>query len=249
MKLNLTIGWLYPQLMNIYGDRGNLLILQKRSEWRDINVKVELLDLNFDHKKLQNCDLILMGGAQDRQQEAVAKDLFKAKDVLKEIIENNVPGLYVCGTYQFLGNYYEEANGQKIKGLGIFDLHTQNPGKDEKRLIGNACFKPDLFDYTLIGFENHGGRTYLGKNVKPFGKVVKGFGNNAKDDFEGAVYKNSFGTYLHGPLLSKNPLFADYLVEKALEVKYKKTIKLKKLDDSLEENERIEIAKQLQIAI
>lgn len=249
MKKQLTIGWLYPKLMNIYGDRGNLLVLQKRSQWRDIEVKIELLDLGFEHSRLASCNLIVMGGAQDRQQETVSKDLFKAKPIIEGLIEKNIPGLYVCGAYQFLGKYYEEANGEKIKGLGIFDLYTKNPGINEKRLIGNAAFKALDLDYTLLGFENHGGRTYLGKNVKPFGKVIKGFGNNAEDGFEGAVYKNSFGTYLHGPLLSKNPLFADYLIEKALEVKYKAKINLEKLDDTLEENERIEIAKHLQIEI
>lgn len=249
MKLNLTIGWLYPQLMNIYGDRGNVLVLQKRCEWRNIDTKVQFLDLNFDHKQLQSCDLILMGGAQDRQQEAVAKDLFRAKKILKNLIEKGVPGLYVCGAYQFLGNYYQEANGNKIEGLGIFDLYTKSPGDRKKRLIGNAAFKSTDLDYTLIGFENHGGRTFLSENIKPFGKVLKGFGNNAKDFLEGARYKNSFGTYLHGPLLPKNPVFADFLIQKALEVKYKKTIVLEKLDDTLEENSRIEIAKRLQIAI
>lgn len=249
MKKSLTIGWLYPKLMNIYGDRGNLLVLEKRCKWRNIEVKIELLDFGFEHLRLKDCDLIVMGGAQDRQQEAVSKDLFKAKPIIKDLIEKNVPGLYVCGAYQFLGKYYEEANGDRIEGLGIFDLYTKNPGKSEKRLIGNAAFKSLELNYTLIGFENHGGRTYLGKDLKPFGEVLKGFGNNAKDGFEGAVYKNSFGTYLHGPLLSKNPLFADYLIEKALEVKYKAKVTLEKLDDTLEENERIEIAKHLQIEI
>ncbi|KKP80657.1 MAG: CobB/CobQ domain protein glutamine amidotransferase [Candidatus Levybacteria bacterium GW2011_GWB1_35_5] len=249
MKLNLTIGWLYPQLMNIYGDRGNVLVLQKRCQWRNIDTKIQYLDLGFDHKKLQSCNLILMGGAQDRQQQAVSEDLFRAKKVLKNLIEKGVPGLYVCGAYQFLGNYYMEANGNKIGGLGIFDLYTKSPGDRKKRLIGNAAFKSTDLDYTLIGFENHGGRTYLGENIKPFGKVLKGFGNNAKDFLEGANYKNSFGTYLHGPLLPKNPVFADFLIQKALEVKYKKTIVLEKLDDTLEENSRIEIAKRLQIAI
>ncbi len=249
MKLNLTIGWLYPQLMNIYGDRGNVLVLQKRCQWRNIDTKVQYLDLGFNHKQLQNCDLILMGGAQDRQQQAVSEDLFKAKEIIKNLIEKGVPGLYVCGAYQFLGNYYQEANGNKIEGLKIFDLYTKSPGDRKKRLIGNAAFKSTDLDYTLIGFENHGGRTYLGKNIKPFGKVVKGFGNNGEDGFEGAVYKNSFGTYLHGPILPKNPVFADYLIQKALEVKYGKIIGLEKLDDVLEENARIEIAKRLQIAI
>lgn len=249
MKLNLTIGWLYPQLMNIYGDRGNVLVLQKRCEWRNIDTKIQYLDLGFDHKQLQTCDLILMGGAQDRQQQAVAEDLFKARKIIKNLIEKGVPGLYVCGAYQFLGNYYQEANGNKIEGLGIFDLYTKSPGDRKKRLIGNAAFKSTDLDYTLIGFENHGGRTFLSENIKPFGKVLKGFGNNAKDFLEGANYKNSFGTYLHGPLLPKNPVFADFLIRKALEIKYKKTIVLEKLDDTLEENSRIEIAKRLQIAI
>ena len=249
MKLNLTIGWLYPQLMNIYGDRGNVLVLQKRCQWRNIDTKIQYLDLGFDHKQLQSCDLILMGGAQDRQQEAVAKDLFRAKKILKNLIEKGVPGLYVCGAYQFLGNYYQEASGEKIEGLGIFDLYTKSPGYRKERLIGNAAFKSTDLDYTLIGFENHGGRTYLSENIKPFGKAVKGFGHNAKDFLEGANYKNSFGTYLHGPLLPKNPVFADFLIQKALEIKYKKTIVLEKLDDTLEENSRIEIAKRLQIAI
>ena len=249
MKLNLTIGWLYPQLMNIYGDRGNVLVLKKRCQWRNIDTKIQYLDLAFDHKQLQSCDLILMGGAQDRQQQAVSEDLFKARKIIKNLIEKGVPGLYVCGAYQFLGNYYQEANGNKIKGLEIFDLHTQNPGETKNRLIGNSAFKFEDLDYTLIGFENHGGRTYLGKNIKPFGKVVKGFGNNGEDEFEGAIYKNSFGTYLHGPLLPKNPVFADYFIQKALEVKYGKIIGLEKLDDVLEENARIEIAKRLQVAI
>ncbi|MBI2025799.1 MAG: cobalamin biosynthesis protein CobQ [Candidatus Levybacteria bacterium] len=249
MKLSLTIGWLYPELMNIYGDRGNLLVLLKRCKWRNIDVKTEFLNIGFEYKMLKKCDLILMGGAQDRQQQAVSQDLFKAREVIKKLIEKGIPGLYICGAYQFLGNYYLEANGNKIKGLEIFDLYTKNPGEGKKRLIGNAAFKSEDLGYTLIGFENHGGRTYLGKNVKPFGKVIKGYGNNGEDGYEGAIYKNSFGTYLHGPILPKNPIFSDYLIQKALEVKYKKIIGLERLDDTLEQNAREEIAKRLGIAI
>ncbi|MBI3985110.1 MAG: cobalamin biosynthesis protein CobQ [Candidatus Levybacteria bacterium] len=249
MKKSLTIGWLYPELMNIYGDRGNVFVLQKRCKWRNIDTKVKYLNLGFDLKDLISCDLILMGGAQDKQQQAVAKDLTKNKDKLQSIIEKGIPGLYICGAYQFLGNFYKEANGQKIKGLSIFNLYTQNPGEDTKRLIGNAAFKFGELDYTLIGFENHGGRTFLGKNLMPFGKVVKGFGNNAEDGLEGAIYKNSFGTYLHGPILPKNPVFADYLIQKALEIKYKEKISLEKLDDAIEENARLAIAKRLGIEI
>ncbi len=250
MRYDLKIGWLYPELMNIYGDRGNIIALTKRCKWRDINTEVLMLDVGFSEKKLLECDILLMGGAQDREQEAVARDLFEKSDILKRIIENAVPGLYVCGAYQFLGNYYKEANGEIIKGLGIFDLYTENPGENYKRLIGNIIFKEENFlNYNFVGFENHGGRTYLGKKMKPFGKVIKGYGNNGKDQTEGGVYKNSFGTYLHGPILPKNPKFTDYLIKTSLELKYKTKIELKELDDSLEEKGRLVIAKRLQVAI
>lgn len=248
-RYSLVIGWLYPELMNTYGDRGNIIALSKRCNWRKIKTEVLMLNIGFDKSDLKRCDLILMGGAQDTQQEAVSKDLFGKKEILKSLIQSGTPGLYICGAYQFLGNYYKEANGNKIKGLGIFDLYSENPGENIQRLIGNAAFKSDLIDYTLIGFENHGGRTYLGKNIAFFGKVVKGFGNNGKDGLEGAVYKNSFGTYLHGPILPKNPKFADYLIQKALELKYKSNIELERLDDTLETQARLVIAKRLSIAI
>lgn len=248
MKQNLTIGWLYPALMNIYGDRGNAIALSKRCEWRGIETETIMLDPGFSEEDLKKCDIILMGGAQDKQQEAVAKDLFKKTKTLQALIEKGIPGLYICGAYQFLGKYYKEANGNIIKGLGIFDLYTENPGDTIKRLIGNAVFETQAFG-KIIGFENHGGRTYLGTNIQPFGKVVKGFGNNGTDNNEGAMYKNSFGTYLHGPILPKNPLFADYLISKALEVKYKTEIVLKKLDDNLEQKARLAIAKRLSIEI
>jgi hypothetical protein len=249
MKYNLTIGWLYPELMNIYGDRGNIIILQKRCEWRNIKVTIKKMDVGFSKNDLKTCDILIMGGAQDKQQEAVAKDLFKKKNLLKTIIESGTPGLYICGAYQFLGKHYKLENGNIIKGLGILDLYTENPGKKSKRLIGNIAFKSDLLDYVLLGFENHGGRTYLGKNIKPFGKIIKGFGNNGKDNFEGAVYKNSFATYSHGPILPKNPKLADYLIEASLNKKYNTIIKLEKLDDSIEDKARLAIAKKLQIAI
>ena len=249
MKYELTIGWLYPELMNIYGDRGNVIVLKKRCEWGGIKTNILELNIGFKNEDLKKCDILLMGGAQDAQQEAVAKDLFEKKDILKKMIEDNIPGLYICGAYQFLGNYYKEANGNKIKGLGIFDLYTENPGENSQRLIGNATFKSELLKSIIIGFENHGGRTYLGKDLLPFGRVVKGFGNNGKDNSEGAIYKNSFGTYLHGPILPKNPQLADYLITKALEIKYKKKIILKNLDNLLENNARLAIAKRLRITI
>jgi hypothetical protein len=248
MNYKLVIGWLYPTLMNIYGDRGNAIALVKRCQWREIETETVMLDLGFSNENLKKCDILLMGGAQDKQQEAVAGDLFKKMSGLQSMVEANVPGLYICGAYQFLGKYYKEADGNTIKGLGIFDLYTENPGENSKRLIGNAVFENHDFG-KVIGFENHGGRTYLGKNIKAFGKVVKGFGNNGIDKTEGAIYKNSFGTYLHGPILPKNPLFADYLIAKALAIKYNEVIKLEKINDDLEEKARLAIAKRLSVGI
>lgn len=257
---NLTIGWLYPELMSTYGDRGNIIVLQKRCEWRGINAGVKRLDLGFTIKDLRECDLLFMGGAQDKQQQIVSEDLLKKRDVLKEMIEGGIPGLYICGAYQFLGKYYKEVNGNIIKGLNILDLYTENPGSNHPRLIGNITVnltdlrgrKHDTSGVnaqTPVGFENHGGRTYLDKGIKPFGKVIKGFGNNGVDKTEGAVYKNTFGTYLHGPILPKNPDFADLLIQLALEKKYgvSPTINLSPLDDVLETKARNAIAKRLGI--
>lgn len=248
-NLNLTIGWLYPELMNIYGDRGNIICLTKRCVWRDINVKVEMLDVGFPVDKLKECDLLIMGGAQDKQQIAVSKDLLKKRSALADMIEKGIPGLYICGAYQFLGNYYKESNSNVIKCLGIFDLYTEHPGNEADRLIGNISLECSTLGTRLLGFENHGGRTYLQDKQNALGKVKTGHGNNDKDDTEGYIYKYSFGTYLHGPILPKNPLLADYLIEKALEQKYQKKIELEKLDDSLENAARIAIAKRLGVEI
>lgn len=267
-KYSLTLGWLYPELMSTYGDRGNIISITKRCEWRDIKVEIKSLDLGFKIQELRDCDLLFMGGAQDQQQKIVVSDLKDKKDILKELIEKEIPGLYICGAYQLLGKYYKEADGTIIDGLGILDLYTENPGESEQRLIGNIVVEThNLISHsyisqqsrgdvaipplrwksidTLAGFENHGGRTYLGENIKPFGKVLKGFGNNGDDQTEGAVYKNSFGSYLHGPILPKNPHFADYLIKLALERKYLKKIVLSPLDDSIEWQAHKAIAKRI----
>ncbi|MGH7245766.1 MAG: type 1 glutamine amidotransferase, partial [Candidatus Levyibacteriota bacterium] len=232
-QYKLTVGWLYPDLMSIYGDRGNIIVLQKRGAWRGIEVEVKTVDLTSTNDELKKCDLLFMGGAQDRQQTIVAKDLEKRKNTLSEMIENGAPGLYICGGFQFLGKYYKEADGTIIDQLHVLDIYTENPGG--KRLIGNiAVDASDFFgkQTILVGFENHGGRTRLGKDVKPLAKVLKGFGSNAEDGTEGAVYKNTIGTYFHGPILPKNPELADWLLQKALEKKYQTTIPFKLLDDT-----------------
>lgn len=263
MNYKLNVGWLYPDLMSTYGDRGNIIVLQKRCEWRGIGAEVLNLNEGFDIKLLDSIDILFMGGAQDTQQKIVSKDFTPAKiSALKKKVEDGTPGLYICGAYQFLGKYYKNADGNKINGLGIFDLYTVHPGDGEERLIGNVVVKPIYnlkfriknSDY-IVGFENHGGRTYLGKDLKPFAQVVKGFGNNgdqprldggqAGDRNEGAIYENSIGTYLHGPILPKNPEIADWLISKALEKKHKKKIKLEKLDDSLSQKAKEAVLQEI----
>lgn len=256
-KREIIIAWLYPELMSTYGDRGNIICLAKRCECREIEVEVRNLDLRFNPNQLTQCDLLFMGGAQDKQQQIVAEDLMRKREILKEKIENGTPGLYICGAYQFLGKYYKEADGNIIPGLNILDLYTENPGIRKDRLIGNIAIELDRsLDFAqddnmrIVGFENHGGRTYLGKNVKPLGKVLKGFGNNGKDLTEGAIYKNSFCSYFHGPILPKNPFLADLLIRLALEKKYGVSpTNLSPIDDSLETKARNVIAKRLNIKI
>jgi len=249
----LTIGWLYPDLMSTYGDRGNIICLEKRCAWRDIKAEISSIEVGTPDKKIEDCDLIIGGGAQDRQQEIVIKDLLKKKSVYKKLFEKGRPGLFVCGSPQLLGHYYMTGDGKKLPGLGIFDFVTRHFGHEKSRCIGNTVgkiifnfqfFPPNagsrcggtIFNYknTIVGFENHGGRTYLGSGCKPFAKVLEGFGNNGEDGFEGAVHNNVIACYYHGPLLPKNPHIADWLIAKALEIKYKEVIELKPLDDALE---------------
>jgi len=243
MKLSITIGWLYPELMSTYGDRGNIIVLTKRCEWREIKVTVLPIDFKTPEKDIESCDFIFGGGAQDRQQGILVDDLREKKGpVLKKMFDRGTPGLFVCGAPQLLGHYYMTGDGKKLEGLGIFDMESKHFGKSKPRCIGNTIGKINSqftihnsqFKNTVVGFENHGGRTYLGKRIKPFAKVIKGCGNNGEDGTEGAVYKNCIATYSHGPFLPKNPHIADWLIAKTLEVKYKKVIPLEPLDDTLE---------------
>ena len=231
----MKIAWLYPDLMSTYGDRGNIIVLVKRCQWRDIDVEVKEITLETPIKSLERCDLIFMGGAQDRQQKLAGEDFLKNKGpVAREMVEKGIPALFVCAAYQFVGHYYKPYRGDPIPGAGIFDLSTEHPGDQAKRLIGNVVARVISSGKTIVGFENHGGRTYLGKKITPFAKVIKGFGNNGEDGYEGAVYKNAIGSYFHGPLLPKNSHVADWLVRRALSVKYGEHISFPPLDDSLE---------------
>lgn len=243
--MELKIGWLYPTLMSTYGDRGNVICLQRRCQWRGIPVSIIPLAQETEAIEFNQVDLIVGGGAQDRQQEIVMRDLKGAKaQALRDKLEVGTPGVFTCGSPQLLGHYYEPALGQRIEGLGILDLVSKHPGTEAKRCIGNVVFEitasPLAEDLKamlgttpiVIGFENHGGRTYLG-NVEPLGKVIKGYGNNGEDGKEGAFYRHAIATYSHGPLLSKNPFLADWLIQTALQQKYQTEISLTKLDDSL----------------
>ncbi len=240
-QYSITVGWLYPELMSTYGDRGNILILQKRCEMRGIGCTIQAVDFKSSEKDIEKVDLIFGGGAQDRQQGILIDDLRKRKSPwLRRLLEHDVPGLFVCGSPQLLGHYYMTGDGKKLEGLGLFDMESKHFGNDTPRCIGNTvislsdAYKVEGLPYknTVVGFENHGGRTYLGSGLEPFGTVLVGNGNNGEDKTEGAVYKNWIATYSHGPLLAKNPHIADFLIAKALEVKYKKKIKLQELDDT-----------------
>jgi hypothetical protein len=231
-RFKLRVAHLYPKQMNIYGDRGNILCLQRRCEDRGIDFELATLDLGekLDPKKV---DLIFMGGAQDKEQRRVAVDLVEIKGKpLKEAVARGVAVLAVCGGYQLMGRYYRTAEGEELAGAGILDLQTLHPGAQAQRFIGNVVVEWN--GTTLVGFENHGGRTYLGPNATPLGRVVAGFGNNGEDGGEGAVYKNVFGTYLHGSLLPKNPKFADHVIEKAMQRSHR-GYSLDAIDDAVED--------------
>lgn len=227
MKLN--IAHLYPDLLNLYGDRGNIQCFRKRLEWRGIDAEVTQY-LQGDVIDFSQVDIVLLGGGSDREQEIVCKELLKIKEDFRNYVEAGGVVLAVCGGYQLLGHYYMTKTS-KIEGLGILDIYTE---WKPKRLIRNIILNSDLFKNPIVGFENHGGRTYIGKH-KPLGKVFFGLGNTGKGDYEGVIYKNVIATYLHGPLLPKNPEICDYLLTKALERRYQTSITLKPLDDSMEQ--------------
>lgn len=207
-----NIAHLYPDLMNLYGDRGNLLCLQRRLEWYGHNCAIQNISLG-DILDFQRIDMIFMGGGSDREQMLVYADLIAKADQLMAQFEAGLPALCICGAYQLLGKYYRAHDGQTMQGLSFFDFFTQ--GKPP-RLIGNILLNSELNGQitSVVGFENHGGRTYIeDKRLKPFGSVVRGFGNNGEDQGEGMIFNHLIGTYLHGPLLPKNPAVADFFIK------------------------------------
>lgn len=255
-SLTLTLTHLYPDHLNLYGDTGNLIVLKRRCQWRGIDCAIQPLGMG-DRPKPGETDLYFMGGGQDNDQVAVVEDFHQLKaDTIQADTEAGVVFLGVCGGYQLMGNTFLMGNGQETPGLGIINVTTKAPGTEVKqRCIGNLVAeipdamyeeiqslyaesqagKSQIIPKTLVGFENHSGQTFLGEGVEPLAKTVAGFGNNAAAEYEGARYKNVFGSYMHGSLLPKNPHFADYLIGLALRRKYQDpTLTLPPLADTEE---------------
>ena len=210
----ITVLQLYPNDMNIYGDWGNVLVVKRRAEWHGYAPK--LIEYNQGDTFPDDVDMILGGGGQDSGQDKIEKDLLKIGGRLKELAEKDVPMLFICGLYQLVGKSFKTQDGHSIKGISLLDVETI---AGPERLIGNIVTESSQFG-EIIGYENHSGQTFLGENVSPLGKVVKGAGNNGQDGTEGARYRNVIGTYLHGSLLPKNPTIADFLIEQAVTNKY-----------------------------
>jgi lipid II isoglutaminyl synthase (glutamine-hydrolysing) len=231
-KNRFTVGWLYPDLMNIYGDRGNILTLLKRAEWRGYDARTVELGRGTV-KGMQDVDIFFFGGGQDREQALVYEDLLERKQPpLEQAVAGGAIVLAVCGGYQLLGHHYQTAEGEKFPGIGMIDVKT-DAGK--KRFIGDVVVDvgiEGLEPRTLVGFENHSGRTFLGPAARPLGRVRLGSGNNGADGTEGCLQGGVLGTYLHGSLLPKNPQLADYLIRRALN--RRGVTELSPLDDSAE---------------
>ncbi len=228
----LRIGHLYPTLMSVAADRGNLYAIQKRCQWRGIGTEVEQIFVK-QTPDFTKYDLILFHGGADREMELASRDIQAKAPSLREAVESDTVVLSVCAGYQLLGHYYKPFQGPELPGTGILDLYTEGGATRFMTHMALECTFEETGTRILVGYENHSGRTYLGPGARPLGKVLAGWGNNGKDNFEGAVYKNVFGTYLHGPVLPKNPWFTDLLIQLALERRYGK-VELAPLDDSTE---------------
>ncbi|MCR5664050.1 MAG: glutamine amidotransferase [Oscillospiraceae bacterium] len=230
--MELTLCHLYPDVLNLYGDGGNIITLTRRLRWRGIDVKLERLPIGSP-VSLTGADLVFIGGGQDFEQEVLLEDLHRGRDrEIRAAVEDGVPFLTICGGYQMLGAYYETFDGVRCDFIGALDLYTVGA---KERMIGNYKFRctPEAGGSVIVGFENHSGKTRLGAGVRPLGRVLSGYGNNGEDGTEGAHYKNVFGSYSHGPMLPKNPEFADLLLRTALERKYGRA-ELAPLDDRAE---------------
>ena len=209
---------LYPRDMNIYGDFGNALVLQRRLQWRGFEPILHSYDPEDEFP--EQVDIVIGGGGQDSGQDKIQQDLLRMGEKLHTLADGGTPMLMICGLYQLFGHSFRTREGREIKGVGILDLRTEGT---DTRLIGNVVAESKEFG-EILGYENHSGQTYLGPGVQPLARVTKGEGNNAKDPHEGARFKNIVGSYLHGSLLPKNPAIADFLIARAVENRYDEAI-------------------------
>lgn len=209
---------LYPRDMNIYGDFGNALVLQRRLQWRGYEPILHSYDPEDEFP--EQVDLVIGGGGQDSGQDKIQQDLLRIGDRLHTLAQSGTPMLMICGLYQLFGHSFRTREGREIQGVGILDLRTEGT---DTRLIGNVVAESTEFG-EILGYENHSGQTYLGPGVQPLARVTKGEGNNAKDSYEGARFKNIVGSYLHGSLLPKNPAIADFLISTAVQNRYAEAI-------------------------
>lgn len=227
----LKVLWMYHDIMDLYGDKGNIRVLKKRCEDRQIDIIIDTCAMQ-EKKVLSDYDILFIGGGADKEQSLLYADLLSRKDAILTALDKGTFVLLICGGYQFFGQYYIDNNGNRIEGLGLFDYYTEsNPNVG--RCIGNIAVeaKLDGNTYQVVGFENHGGQT---KNVKTaFGRVLFGHGNEYKSQFEGFYNGQVLGTYMHGPLLPKNPEIADFIIKKGLQ-RHHQNVKLSPLDDTLE---------------
>lgn len=243
--MEIRICHLYPDVLNLYGDRGNIACMRRRLEWRSIGCTVTELPLGTADD-LTGYDLFFIGGGQDFEQTVLLSDLNAGRGGnIRAAAEDGKTFLCVCGGYQLLGRGYRTAEGEWCDYTGILDFTTEG---SPDRMIGNYAFRlgPESGGSVVIGFENHGGRTRLGPGVTPLGAVLKGYGNNGQDGTEGVRYKNVYGTYSHGPVLPKNPAFCDHILSGALVAKYGRA-ELMPLDDSAEEAARRSMLTRLHI--
>ncbi len=243
--MELKICHLYPDILNLYGDRGNVICMEHRLRWRGIDVVTTGVSIG-EPLHAADYDLFFIGGGQDFEQEVLLGDLGGGKaDEIKAAVADGKTFLAICGGYQMLGAYYKTWDGVQCDFIGALDLYTIG---SKERMIGNYMFTcEELNGQTVVGFENHSGKTYLGSGVRPMGKVLIGHGNNGEDGGEGARYNNVFATYSHGCLLPKNPVLCDHILTTALAQKYG-TVQLEPLDDTLEQNAHLYMKNRLQAA-
>ena len=231
--MKIRVGHLYPDYLNIYADRGNIAVLARRAAWRGHELEVRAIGMG-DHVDPGSDDLLYVGGGQDREQALVAPDLARRSAELEEAVSSGTAVLAVCGGYQLLGRFYRDRSGAELPGAGIFDHHTV---AGEGRMIGDILLECELEPgerRTVAGFENHAGRTILGPSAEPLGRVLAGFGNDGESGFEGCRRGRVLGTYLHGPLLPRNPWLADWLLAQALARRRGEPPRLEPLPDDVE---------------